>query len=125
MIRVLLVDDHSLIRRELRNLLSSYERIRVVGEAGDGEEALMLAASLEPDVTLMDVNMPNLNGVEATKRLKTMQPQAVVIGISVNADEPMRQAMMAAGASKLLAKECAADDLYQVIAESHARAGTG
>jgi len=118
-IRVLLVDDHKLVRQGLRDVLTAHDRIRVVGEAGDAEEALMLAANLKPDVALMDVNMPKMNGVEATKRLKQLYPETVVVGISVHTDAHMRDAMVKAGAETLLAKECAADELYQAIVHSY------
>ena len=79
----------------------------------------MLAANLKPDVALMDVNMPKMNGVEATKRLKQLYPETVVVGISVHTDAHMRDAMVKAGAETLLAKECAADELYQAIVHSY------
>src|SRR5688572_2869993 len=83
-VRVLVVDDHRLLRQELRNILRFYREFTVVGEAVDGVQACELAQELQPDVILMDVHMPHMNGIEATRRIKAMLPQVIVIGLSVN-----------------------------------------
>lgn len=118
MIRVLLVDDHAIVRQSLRSVLETYPDFQVVGEACNGEDALQGVRELEPSVVVMDINMPKLNGIEATARIKRTYPQVVVVGLSVNASEQTRAAMTAAGASTLLTKEAAVEQLYEEIKES-------
>jgi CheY-like chemotaxis protein/anti-sigma regulatory factor (Ser/Thr protein kinase) len=114
-IRVLLIDDHAMIRQGLRTMLETYQDIHVVGEAANGEEAITLAHTIQPDVVLMDMNMPKLNGIEATARIKRDFADMVVVGLSVNADRGNRDAMIQAGAATLLAKEAPVEELYQAI----------
>jgi DNA-binding NarL/FixJ family response regulator len=118
MIRVLLVDDHEMVREGLRSLLEMYPDFQVVGEAANGEEALEAVRTLQPSVVVMDINMPKLNGIEATARIKRRYSHVVVVGLSVNASEESRKAMAAAGASSLLTKEAAVEQLYEEIKES-------
>ncbi|HEX6725725.1 MAG TPA: PAS domain S-box protein, partial [Nitrospira sp.] len=82
-IRVLLVDDHAMVRQGLRSVLDVYDDIQVVGEAQDGAEAVRLVGELQPQVVVMDINMPKMNGIEATTHIKTNRPETIVIGISV------------------------------------------
>lgn len=114
-IRVLLVDDHTVLRQGLRTIVSSYNHLEVVGEAGDGIEAVELVQRLSPDVVVMDINMPNLDGIEATKRIKTYRPDIAVIGLSVNPSSDTEQKMKAAGAATYLTKESAVETLCQAI----------
>ncbi len=114
-IRVLLVDDHALVRQGLRALLEGYSRLTVVGEAGDGEEGVSLAAQLDPDVVLMDVNMPWMDGIEATKRIKQEWPEMQVVGLSVNNSPQIMESMKAAGAASFVSKEAAGEQLYDTI----------
>ncbi|NGZ04578.1 MAG: hypothetical protein CV090_16175, partial [Nitrospira sp. WS238] len=114
-IRVLLVDDHAMIRQGLRTMLETYQDIHVIGEAANGEEAIMLAHTLHPDVVLMDINMPKLNGIEATAMIKGDLPHMVIVGLSVNADRGHRDAMIQAGAATLLTKEAPVEELYHAI----------
>jgi len=86
-IRILLVDDHTIVRQGLRNLLESYPNIEVVGEAGDGDEAVVSAAKLKPAVVVMDINMPKMDGITATRLIKTQHPEIAVVGLSVNAED--------------------------------------
>jgi DNA-binding NarL/FixJ family response regulator len=118
MIRVLLVDDHAMVRQGLRSLLELYPDFEVVGEASNGEEALELVRALSPAVVVMDINMPKLNGIEATARIKKTYPHVVVVGLSMNASDQNRQAMTAAGATTLITKEAAVEQLYEEIKES-------
>lgn len=112
-IRVLLVDDHAMVRQGLRSLLDGYSNLHIIAEAGDGEEAITLARLLKPDVIVMDVNMPRLDGIEATKRIRQELPETLIVGLSVN--EHVVKTMKAAGAAACLTKESAADHLYETI----------
>lgn len=114
-VRVLVVDDHRLLRQELRNILRFYREFTVVGEAVDGVQAYELAQELQPDVILMDVHMPHMNGIEATRRIKTTLPQVIIIGLSVNTSVAASAEMYAAGASGYLGKDTAPENLYRAI----------
>lgn len=114
-IRILIVDDHVMVREGLRKMLESHEDLELVGEAGNGEEAIDLVERLQPTLVIMDVNMPQLNGIEATSRIKANHPDIIIIGLSVNAGGENQRAMLKAGAVALLPKEAAVADLYQMI----------
>lgn len=103
-VRVLLADDHALLRAGLRLLLQSMAGIEVVGEASDGREAIELAQTLQPDVILMDVMMPGLNGLEATARISAQKPGPRVLVLSMNAGEESVLAALRAGAVGYLLK---------------------
>ena len=115
--RVLLVDDHAAFRNGLRSLMEEYSDVKVIGEAADGEEAVALVRSLHPDMVLMDVQLPRMNGVEATRRIRRLSPAPVVIGLSVHWNPTLEAAMSAAGAACYLSKTDAADRLHQVMVE--------
>ncbi|HKT33910.1 MAG TPA: response regulator, partial [Nitrospira sp.] len=117
-IRVLLVDDHAMVREGLRSMLESYDDVEVVGEAANGEEALTLVEQLRPTLVVMDINMPKMNGIEATARITNTYPEIVVIGLSVNASSNNVQAMLKAGALLLLTKEAAVNELYRRMREA-------
>ena len=117
-LRIALVDDHEIVRQGLRWLLEVHEDIRVVGEAKDGPGAIAMAKKLKPDVIVMDVNMPGLNGIEATRRIVLEQPGMIVIGLSFASDSSVQAAMKDAGAYACLNKERAAEDIYQAIVEA-------
>ena len=114
-VRVLLVDDHAMVRQGLRSILDGYANLHIIAEAGDGEEAITLARLLKPDLIVMDVNMPRLDGIEATKRIREELPGTYVVGLSVNEAEHVVKSMRDAGASAFLTKESAADHLYETI----------
>jgi len=116
-IRLLLVDDHTMVRQGLRSLLESYEDVEIVGEGSNGEEAIELVEQLRPALVVMDLNMPKKNGIEATARIKARWPETVVIGLSVQAGEEARRAILNAGGAVLLTKEAAVDELYRTIRE--------
>jgi CheY-like chemotaxis protein/anti-sigma regulatory factor (Ser/Thr protein kinase) len=116
-IRVLLVDDHSMMRQGLRSALDAYDDLHVVAEAPDGAEAVHLVQDLRPRVVVMDVNMPRMNGIDATARIKTQWPETMVIGISVNAQDENSAAMKRAGATTVLPKESALDQLHEAIVQ--------
>jgi signal transduction histidine kinase len=114
-IRVLLVDDHHMVREGLRTMLNGYSDLEIVGEAADGEEGIALVEQLEPDVVVMDLNMPKMSGIEATSRIKARYPRLRVIGLSVNAGMDNQEAMSRAGADGLTTKEAAVEKLYEQI----------
>lgn len=114
-VRVLLVDDHVMVRQGLKALLEGFPNISVVSEAGDGQEAVAAAAQCDPDIVLMDINMPWMDGIEATKRIKQDWPEIVVIGLSVNNSPQIIEAMKSAGAAGFVAKDAAAEQLYDAI----------
>ena len=99
-------------------MLESYADVEVLGEACDGEEALVCTERLNPAVVIMDINMPKMNGIEATARLKARYPDIDIIGLSVNAGEESQKAMKKAGATSLITKEAAVDQLYAAIQET-------
>ncbi|MEO7863199.1 MAG: response regulator, partial [Nitrospirales bacterium] len=117
-IRVLLVDDHAMVRQGLRAVLESYPDVEVVGEAGNGEEAVELVERLQPTIVVMDINMPKMNGIKATAQITSRFPDIIVIGLSVQAGGENEVAMRNAGASMLLTKEAAVEELYKAIRES-------
>ena len=113
--RVVIADDHAMVRQGLRSVLEGFPDVNVVGEASNGQEAVDLTEQLKPSAVVMDINMPCMNGIEATAKIKTRHPGVVVIGMSVNASSDNHDAMRTAGASMLLTKEAAVDQLYGAI----------
>lgn len=114
-IRVLLVDDHFLVRQGLRKYLSHHVDIELVGEATDGEEAVKLTDLLKPDVVVMDINMPRMNGIEATGSIIRKHPHMPVIGLSFYVGNGNREAFLDAGACLLLEKGTAHKHLPHAI----------
>lgn len=114
-IRILVVDDHRIMREGLRSMLEDEPGFEVVAEAMDGQIAIALAESLHPDVILMDINMPKLNGVEATRRIKHLFPDIAVIGLSMHKDPKLEQLMSEAGASAYLSKGAAFTSVCDTI----------
>ena len=114
-IAVLLVDDHKLVRTGLKFILQDTPDIIVVGEASTGEEALERARVLKPDVVIMDVSMPGIGGLEATRKLAMGLPDARVIVLSVHTAEPYPMRLLEAGASGYLTKDCAPDEIVSAI----------
>lgn len=117
-IRVLLVDDHLMLRQGLRTIVSLHARLEVVGEAGDGLEAIELARALKPDVVVMDVNMPRCDGVTATKSIKEEFPDIQIVALSMHSSPDIVERMKQAGASRYLTKESAAGQLCRAIVEA-------
>ncbi|MFZ5808416.1 MAG: response regulator [Chloroflexota bacterium] len=114
-IRVLLVDDHSILREGLRALLSYYPDIEVVGEAEDGEQAVACVQSLSPDVVLMDIAMPGMSGLEATRRIRQEYPHVNVLILTQYEDETYVLPLLQAGASGYVPKRALGADLTNAI----------
>jgi two-component system response regulator DegU len=113
-IRLMLADDHRMLREGLRRSLSD-EGFEVVGEASDGEEAVALAGTLSPDVILMDVTMPNVGGVEATRRIHQAQPDVRIVMLTMHADQEVIAEALRAGASGYLVKDCSTDEIADAV----------
>ncbi|MCE5310808.1 MAG: response regulator transcription factor [Acidobacteriales bacterium] len=114
-IRILLADDHGLVRKGLRLLIESQEGMEVVGEASDGREALKLAAELQPEIAILDIAMPNLNGIDAAAQLAKRGDNVRVIILSMHSDESYVVRALDAGARGYLLKDSAEEDLVQAI----------
>jgi DNA-binding NarL/FixJ family response regulator len=119
-IRVLLVDDHAMVRRGMRDFLGLHDDLDVVGEAIDGQAALEATAELLPDVVVMDLLMPGLDGIAATAELKRRHPSVEVVAITSFIEEERIAAAIEAGASGFLLKDAEADDLAAAIRSAHA-----
>lgn len=118
-IRVLIVDDHTIVRKGIRALLTEIAGIEVVGEAADGQEAVAQANSLRPDVILMDLAMPKMDGIEATRQIKTSQPESRILVMTSFATDDKVLPAIKAGALGYLLKESAPEDLVQAIHQIH------
>ena len=114
-VRLLLVDDHEIVRAGLRMLFSAEPDVQIVGEAGSGREAIEQVGRLAPDVVLMDVAMPDMNGIDATRRIKEAFPQVAVLALTMHEDEEYFFEMLSAGASGYVPKRAAPDDLLSAI----------
>lgn len=115
MTRVLLVDDHKILREGLRTLLEQEGDIQVVGEAENGRSSVKLAGELAPDVVIMDVAMPDLNGIDATRRITEADPNARVLALSMHSDGRYIRGMLQAGARGYILKDCAAEELTRAV----------
>jgi two-component system response regulator NreC len=114
-IRILLVDDHAVVRAGLRMLLDADPELTIVGEAQDGAEGLRLTRELQPDVVLMDVSMPDMNGITATRLIKAQRPDVSVLALTMHEDDQYFFEMLAAGASGYVPKRAAPNDLVSAI----------
>lgn len=115
MIRLLLVDDHAVVRSGLRMLLENEQDLVILGEAGTAAEAVSLAASLEPDVVLMDIGLPDATGIDATKRIKQAQPTLAVVALTIHEDEEYFFQMLQAGAIGYVPKRAAPEELLTAV----------
>ena len=113
-VRVLLADDHKILREGLRRSLEA-QGLDVVGEAADGEEAIEMADDLRPDVVLMDVTMPVLDGVEATRRIRQRLPEVRVVVLTMHADETTMARAIRVGADGYLVKDCSSDEIAEAL----------
>lgn len=119
MIRTLIVDDHNLVRHGIQSMLNGVEGIKVVGEALNGEDAVKLAREVRPDVVLMDLKMPGIGGLEATRKLLRIDPDIKVLVVTVCDDDIFPARLLQAGASGYLTKGAKKDELIQAIRAVH------
>lgn len=117
-IRILLVDDHAMMRKGLSMILTAQNDMEIAGEAADGRQAVEMAREMRPDVILMDINMPVMNGLEATRQICAEMPEVCVIGLSMHEAEDQARAMRAAGAVDYFSKSCGSGALLQAIRNS-------
>jgi two-component system response regulator NreC len=118
-IRVLLVDDHGVVRAGIKSLLESQPDLKVVGEASRGEEAIEKAVQLQPDIVLMDIAMPGIGGIEATRRIRERLPNTNVLALTMHDNEEYFFAALKAGASGYVLKECEPQELLSAIYAVH------
>ena len=114
-IRLMLVDDHEVVRAGLKSFLQTQPDFDVVAEANNGKDAVDRAMESHPDVILMDITMPGVDGMEATRRLRVLCPQCLVLALTVHDDKQYLMEMLAAGASGYITKQAAADELVEAI----------
>ena len=114
-IRIILADDHRIFRQGLRSLLEKETELELLGEAENGRKAVELAGELLPDVVVMDVSMPDLNGMEATRQIVSRVPGTKIIGLSIHSDRSFVEGMLKAGASGYLLKECDSEEFIRAI----------
>lgn len=113
--RILLVDDHKILRDGLRSLLENHLGYRVVGEAQDGKSAIQLARKLKPEVIIMDISLPDISGIEASKEIIKISPMVKILALSMHSDKRFVSDMLRAGASGYLLKDCAFEELQEAI----------
>ncbi len=114
--RILLVDDHPLFRQGLRSLLDTLPDLEVVGEARTGEQALVLAQTVQPDLVIMDIQMPEMNGIDATRRVSHLMPHLAILIVTMFEDDASLFAAMRAGARGYVLKDAEPDDMLRAIA---------
>lgn len=114
-VRVLLVDDHAVVRAGLRMLFAADNGLEIIGEAENGAEGVRKACELRPDVVLMDISMPDMNGIEATRRIKAQCPEVAVLALTMHEDDQYFFEMLSAGASGYVPKRAAPNDLLSAI----------
>ena len=113
--RILIVDDHGVMRAGLRSILSEESDLQVIGEAANGENALRLVGEFQPDITLMDIGMPGMDGIEITRRLKKISPQTQVLILTLYEDESLLREAIKAGASGYVVKRAVEEELIAAI----------
>jgi two-component system response regulator NreC len=114
-IRLVLVDDHSIVRTGLRMLLEGEQDVQITGEAGTAREAIALIDELRPDVVLMDIGLPDLTGIDATREIKRLHPQVAIVALTIHEDEQYFFRMLEAGASGYVPKRAAPEELITAI----------
>lgn len=118
-IRLLLVDDHEVVRRGLRMLLEDEADLNIVGEADTGAQALEMVETLKPDVVIMDITLPDISGIDATRRIKASHPEVAVVALTIHEDQQYFFEMLQVGASGYVPKRAAPDDLISAIRATH------
>lgn len=119
MIKILLVDDHKLVRSGIRRILDADPGIDVIGEAQNGEDAIRMARELKPDIVLMDVSMPGIGGLEATRKMVHFDANIRIIALSVHRDDPFPARLLEAGAMGYVTKDCAAEEIISAVRKVH------
>mgnify|MGYP001813746135 FL=1 len=119
MINVMLVDDHDLVRKGIRRLLDDTSGIKVVAEAPDGEQAIRQVRKERPDVILMDVSMPGIGGLEATRKITQVSPDMKVIAVTIHDDDPIPARLLEAGAAGYITKGCDVEEIVEAIRSVH------
>ncbi len=114
-IRILLADDHKIVREGLKNLIESVSTMKVIGEADDGRKAVKFVKELKPEVVIMDVSMPGLNGIDATRQILNEFPEMKIIALSMHANKQLISGILKAGAYGYLLKDCASAELINAI----------
>lgn len=115
MIKIVLADDHKILREGICSLVKGFPDMKVIGEAADGRAVLELVKDLSPDIVIMDISMPDLNGIDATRRITAEHPNVKVIALSMHYDKQFVSEIFTAGASGYLLKDCAFDELEHAI----------
>jgi DNA-binding NarL/FixJ family response regulator len=115
MIKIVLADDHKILREGICSLVKGFPDMEVIGEAADGRTVLKLVKDLSPDIVIMDISMPDLNGIDATRRITAEHPKVKVIALSMHYDKQFVSEIFKAGASGYLLKDCAFDELEHAI----------
>jgi len=118
-IKLFLVDDHAVVRTGLRMLLENETDLDIVGEAGDGRQALEMVAQLLPDVVIMDITLPDMSGIEVTRQLKQTHPNMAVVALTIHEDQQYFFEMLQVGASAYVPKRAAPDELIAAIRAAH------
>lgn len=119
MIKVLLVDDHELVRMGIKRLLQDVPGIKVIGESATGEEAVLVAKELVPDVVVMDLHMPGIGGLEATRKMIRHNPDVKILALTIYEDEPYPSRLLQAGASGYITKGCETEEMIRAIRTVH------
>lgn len=112
---LVLVDDHPMFRKALRLMIDLEEDLKVIGEANDGLEAIEQVRELKPDIVVMDINMPNLNGIDATRKILEESPKTKILVLSIHSSQQYVESMLEAGATGYLLKESAPEELIKAI----------
>lgn len=125
MIRILLADDQPAIRSSLEAVMEVYDDLQLVGEAADGESAVKLCGEVQPDVVVMDMRLPQMNGIAATRLIRQNHPYTQVLALTTYPDDFPVQEMLRAGATGYLLKNITADELVEAIRAAHGHNGNG
>lgn len=117
-IRIIIADDHSIFREGLRTLLDACSDMQVIGEAENGQQALSLVQNLNPDVAVIDINMPVMNGIEATRLIKERVPRVYVIGLSMHSEQVVKDSFISAGGDQFVSKGGSLSTFPEIIRAS-------